>query len=94
MAAELSVHPKTPQIPVRINEDSLYFYNNPNRMHSLSSKAIRLDIIGAEFVIYQNTVAGTETTDDYDVLNWFQIQKMKFPMLTYFSYIIHSVTPS
>ena len=47
---------------------------------------------GAEFVIYQNIFAGTEITDDFDVLNWFQIQKMQFPMLTRFAYIIHSIT--
>ena len=43
-------------------------------MHSLSSEAIVLESIGAEFVIYQNTVTVTEITDDFDVLNWFQIQ--------------------
>ena len=42
MAAELAVHPNTPQILVRNNEDSLYFNNNPNCMHSLSSEAILL----------------------------------------------------
>ena len=71
MAAELDVRPNNPQILVRNNEDYLYFHNNPNRMHSLSSEAILLDSIGAEFVIYQATVAGTEITDDFDVLNWF-----------------------
>ena len=39
-------------------------------------------------------VAGTEITDDFDVLNWFQIQQMQFPMMTRFEYIIYSVTPS
>ena len=82
MAAELAVHPNTPQILVRNNEESLYFHNNPNRMHYISSEAIFLERIGANVVIYQNTVAGTEITDDFDVLNWFQIQQMQFPMLT------------
>ena len=94
MAAELAVHPNSPQIIVRNNEDSLYFNNNHNCMHSLSSEAILLERIRAEFVIYQNMVAGTEITDDFDVLNWFQIQKIQFPMLTRFAYIIYSITPS
>ena len=76
MAAELSVHPNTPQILVLHNEDSLYLHNNPNCMHSLSYEDILLKRIGAEFVIYQNTVSGTEITDDFDVLNWFQIHIM------------------
>ena len=63
-------------------------------MHSLSSGAILLERIGAKFVTYQNTVAGTEITDDFDVLNLFQIQHMKFPMLTCFAYNIHSINPS
>ena len=42
-------------------------------MHSLLSEAILLERIGAEYVIYQDMVAGTEITDDFDVLNWFQI---------------------
>ena len=79
---------------VQNNEDSLYFNNNPNRTHSLSSEAILLERIRAEFFIYQNMVAGTETTDDFDVLNWFQIQQMKFSMLNGFTYIIHSITLS
>ena len=54
-------------------------------MHSLSSEAILLERIGAEFVIYQNTVAGTGITDDFDVLNWFQIRQMKFTMLKRFA---------
>ena len=94
MVAELPVHQNTPHILARNNEDSLYFHNNHNRMHSLSSEAILLDRIGANFVIYQNTVAGKEITDDFDVPNWFQIQKMQFPMLIHFSYIIRSITPS
>ena len=69
MAAELSVHPNTPQILVRYNEYSLYFHNNPNHMKSLLSEAILLERICAKFVIYQNTVAGTEITDDSDVLD-------------------------
>ena len=73
MAAELSVYPNTPQILVRNNEDSLYFNNKPNRMHSLLSEAILLKRIHAEFVIYQNMVAGTEISDDFDVMNSFQI---------------------
>ena len=62
-------------------------------MHYLLSEAIIWERIGAEFVIYQNMVAGTEITDDSDVLNWFQIQQMKLTMLTHFTYIIHSITP-
>ena len=62
-------------------------------MHSLPPEAILLERIRADFVIYQNMVAGTEITDDFDVLNWFQIQKMQFPMLTRFAYIIQSITP-
>ena len=61
-------------------------------MHSLSSEAILLEIIGADFFIYQNTVAGTEITDYSDVLNWFHIQQMKPPMLTRFTYIINYIT--
>ena len=53
-------------------------------MHSLSAEAILLERIGAEFVIYQYAVAGTEITDDFDVLNWFYIQQKKFPMMTRF----------
>ena len=63
-------------------------------MHSISAEAIILERIGAEFIIYQNTVAGTEITDDFDVLNWFHIHQMKSSMLTRLSYIIHSITPS
>ena len=62
-------------------------------MHSLSSEAILLERIRDEFVIYQNMVTGTEITDDFDVLNWFQIQQMQFPMLQRFAYIIHYITP-
>ena len=62
-------------------------------MHSLSSEAILLEKIRAEFVIYQNMVAGTEITDDLDVLNWFQIHKLQLPMLTRFAYIIRSIIP-
>ena len=32
--------------------------------------------------------------DDFDVLNWTQIQQTQFPMLTRFAYIIHSIIPS
>ena len=78
----------------RKNEESLYFHNNPNRIHSLSSDAILLERIGAQFIIYQNTVAGAEITDNFDVLNWFQIQRIKLPMMKRFIYIIHSITPS
>ena len=63
-------------------------------MKSLSYEAILLERIGAEFFIYQNMVADTEITDNFDVLNWFQIQQIQFPMLTFFAYIIHSITPS
>ena len=75
------------------NEEFLYFHNNPNRMYSLLSEAIFLERIGADFFIYQNMVAGTEITNDFDVLNWFHIPKMKIIMLTQFLYIIHSITP-
>ena len=51
-----------------------------------------MDIIGVKFIIYQSTVAGTDITDDFDVLNRFQRQKMEFPMLTHLAYIIHSIT--
>ena len=94
ISAELVVHSNTPHILVRNNEYSLYFNINTNHMHSLSSEAILLERIHAEFVIYQNMVAGKEITDDFDVLNWFRIQQMQFPMLTRFSCIIHSITPS
>ena len=93
MATEHIFHPNTPKILVHNNEESLYFNNSPNHMHSLSSEEILLEMIGAEFVIYQDTVSGKEITDDFDVLNWFQIQKMKSPILTRFAYIIHSITP-
>ena len=63
-------------------------------MHSLSSETILLERIRAELVIYQNMVAGKEMTNDFDVLNWFHIQQMKFPMLARFAYIIHSVVLS
>ena len=59
MAAELSVHPNIPQIIVSNNAYSLYFNNNHKRMRSLSSEAILLKRIGAEFFIYQNMVFGT-----------------------------------
>ena len=52
MAAELAVHPNTPQILVSNNAYYLYFNNNPNRMHSLLSEAILLERIGSEFIIY------------------------------------------
>ena len=68
MAAELSVHPNTPHILVRNNEDSLLFHSNPIRMHYHTYEAIILESIGAEFVIYQNTVAGTENTYDFDTI--------------------------
>ena len=76
------------------NEESLYFHNNPNLVHFLLPEAILLESIGVNFVIYQNMVAGTEINDAFDVLNWFQIQQMKFPVLTRFAYIIHSITRS
>ena len=53
MATELAVHTNTPQILVRNNEDSIYFNNNPNLMHSLLYEVILLESICAEFVIYQ-----------------------------------------
>ena len=77
MAEELAVHKNTPHILYRNNEDSLYFNNNANRMHSLSSEDILLERIRAKFVVYQNMVSETEITDDFDVLNWFQIQQIK-----------------
>ena len=67
MAAELAVNPNTPHILVRNNEDSLYIDNNPNRMHSLLSESILLESVRAEFVIYQNMVAGIEMTNYFDV---------------------------
>ena len=63
-------------------------------MRSLLSEAILLERIGVEFVIYQNTVAGTYIADDSDVLNWFQIQQIQFPVLTRFAFVIHSIAPS
>ena len=57
-------------------------------------EATLLERIGTKFFTYQNKVAGTEITDDFDVLNWFQRQQIQFPMLTHFAYIIHSITPS
>ena len=53
-----------------------------------------MERIGVELVIYQNTVAGTQITDDFDVLNWFQMQQMQFPILKWFAYIIHSIIAS
>ena len=69
MATELAFNPNTPQILVRSNQELLYFHNNPNHTHSLSSEAILLERIDDEFVIYQNAVTGTEITDDFYVLN-------------------------
>ena len=62
-------------------------------MHYLSSESILLERIGAKFFIYQNTVAGTEITDYFDVLNWFQIQHIKLLKPKRFAYIIDSITP-
>ena len=92
MAVELSVNPKIPQTLVGNNEEYLYFHNKPNCMQYLSAEAILLERIGAKFVIYQNTVPGTVITDNFEVMNWFQIQQMKFLILTRFAYIIHSIT--
>ena len=92
MAAELSVNPSTPQILVVNNQWSLYFNNNPNRRHSLFTKAILLDGIYAKVVTYQNLVAGTYITDDFYALHSFQ-KKFKFPILTHFAYILHSAAP-
>ena len=72
MAAELSVNPNTPFILVGNNKEYLYFPNNHRCMHSLLSEAILLDRNGSKFVIHQNTVAGTEITDNFGFLNWFQ----------------------
>ena len=94
MAEELSVILKNPEIIVGNNGESLHFHNKPNFMHSVLSEATLLERIGAEFVIYQNVVSGKEITDNFYVLNWFQIHKMKFFILTRFSYIIHSIAPS
>ena len=44
MSAELAVNQNTPQIIVGNNQESLYFHNNPNHMHSLSSEAILLGV--------------------------------------------------
>ena len=74
-------------------EDSLYFHNNPNRMQYISDEAILLGGLVPIFFIYQNTVSGTEITDYFDVINFFHIQKIKFPVLTCYAYIIHSITP-
>ena len=59
MAEELDVHKNNPQILVGDNEQSLYFHNNPNRIHSLLSESTLLGQIIAKFVLYQNPVAGT-----------------------------------
>ena len=37
--------------------------------------------------------AGTEITDGFDVINWFQIHQIQFTMLTRFAYIICSMNP-
>ena len=85
MAAELVVITNTPHILVENNKYYLYLHNKPTHSHSLLAEAIFLERIDAEFVTYQNAVAGTEITDDFDVLNWFQKQQMKFHMLTQFA---------
>ena len=51
MAAELAVNPETPQILVSNKEESLYFHNKPNRVHSISYEVIILKRIGSKFVI-------------------------------------------
>ena len=85
MDAELAVHPNTPKILVHNHGESLYLHNNPKHMHSLFTEAMFLERIGANFFIYQNTVAGTEITNDFDVMNCFHIQKIKSPVLTHFA---------
>ena len=85
MAAELAASTNTPQIMARNKQESLYIHKKPYHTHSISAEAILFERIDAEFIIYQNTVDRTEITDDFDVLNWFQIQKIKFPMLTCFT---------
>ena len=59
MAAELAVNPSTPHILVGNNQWYLYSNNNLNRRRSLSDESTLLDRIDAEFVTYQNTIAGT-----------------------------------
>ena len=73
MDAELAANPNTPQKLVGNNKESLYLYNNPNHIYSLSAEEIVLVRIGAEIIIYRNTVSGTEITDYFDVVNSFQI---------------------
>ena len=67
MAAELAAHPNTPHILVDNNDETLYFHNNPNSMHSYFSEAILLERICAKFTIYQNTFDGKKIPDDFDV---------------------------
>ena len=74
MAEEVYVNPNTLKKLVGNNQESIYFHNNSNYMHSLSSEAILLESIEDKFVIYKNVVVGIEITGDLDVLNWFQIQ--------------------
>ena len=93
MSEEIAVNPNTLQVLVGNNQEYLYLHNNPNRMHYLPSEEIILESIDDKFVIYQNAVTGIEITDDFGVMNWFQIQQIKFPMLTWFAYIIHSIIP-
>ena len=59
MALELTVNTSTTQILVGNKKESLYFHNNPNRIHSLLSESTLLGQIIAKFVLYQNPVAGT-----------------------------------
>ena len=93
MATELAVNPNTPHILVGKNQESLYFHNNPDRMHSILAESILLETIDAKFFTYQNAVDRTEVNDDYDVMHWFQKQQMKYPTLKLFTYINHYITP-
>ena len=55
---------------------------NTNTPQILEGKILYLN---NKFFIYQNTVSGTEITDSFYVMNWYQIQQMKPPMLTRFA---------
>ena len=71
MATELAANPNTTHILVGTNKESLYLHNNPDSMRFLFDETILLDTIGAKFVIYQNTIAGTKITDHFDRMNCF-----------------------
>ena len=69
MTAELAVNKIKTQIIVGNNQKSLYFHNNHNHMHYILSGAILLGSIFTEFIIYQNSVSGTEITDNFYVMD-------------------------